>query len=93
MAGDLTFTQVKGSFVLRRRRANGRAVTIRLSPEETLGLERTIALWRDQLLTQHRVGSASVSPLLVRSIVGAEVQTDAVQANVLLTVGRLPAHE
>jgi len=82
----LSFDQNDDGFVLRRKEADGSVVAITMAPEELVGFRTTVALWLDRRMSQARVESGSVQPIVVHPIAQVRLVSDALEENALMTV-------
>jgi hypothetical protein len=79
-------------FVLSRTTIGGKKTRIPLTSDQVLGLQETIALLQDQLLSRFRSGS-EVKPIYVLHVSGAILRPEAVGERVLLTLAAPTGHE
>jgi hypothetical protein len=82
----LSFTEVDEGFILRRKERDGTDVSIPLSTEEVIGLKSTVDLWADRILLHAQAKSGSVRALVAHPVGEVELDTDALQENLLLTL-------
>jgi len=73
-------------FILRSKSADGAVVTIRMSAENVFAFKAATALWTDRRMSEYRVASGLVQPIVAHQIAQIRLRPDAVQENALLTV-------
>jgi hypothetical protein len=81
-----SLAEIDDGFILYEKKPDGTVTEIRMTAADLQGLKATIDLWQDRKISEARVGAGSVQPLVAYQIARIALNTDALEANVVMTV-------